>query len=38
MAKKSKESKASRRVADPNVMGLRGDVVEQPITASQELN
>ncbi len=38
MAKKSKESKASRRVADPNVMGLRGDVVEQPITDTLELN
>ena len=32
MAKKKTEEKTVHRPADPNVMGLRGAVVEQPIT------
>ena len=31
MAKKKTEEKTVHRPADPNVMGLRGTVVEQPI-------
>ncbi|MCC8357530.1 MAG: DNA topoisomerase (ATP-hydrolyzing) subunit A [Oscillospiraceae bacterium] len=38
MARKPKEPKPVRRDADPNVMGLRGEVVEQPITETLELN
>jgi DNA gyrase subunit A len=38
MAKKSKEPKPVRRGADPNVMGLRGEVIDQPITETLEMN
>ena len=38
MAKKKTEEKTVRRAADPNVMGLRGAVVEQPITATLDEN
>ena len=38
MAKKKTEEKTVRHVADPNVMGLRGAVVEQPITATLDEN
>ena len=34
MAKKKTEPKAVHPTADPNVMGLRGTVVEQPITST----
>ncbi len=37
MAKK-KEQKEIKRVGDPNVMGLRGQTVEQPITETLETN
>ena len=33
MAKKKTEEKTVHRPADPNVMGLRGTVVEQPTPA-----
>ena len=32
MAKKKTPNEAKRRPADPNVMGLRAEVLEQPIT------
>ena len=38
MAKKKTEEKTVRHAADPNVMGLRGAVVEQPITATLDEN
>ena len=38
MAKKKTEPKAVHPAADPNVMGLRGTVVEQPITATLDEN
>ena len=38
MAKKKTEEHAVRRTADPNVMGLRGTVVEQPITRTLDEN
>ncbi len=38
MAKKKTEEKTVRRLADPNVMGLRGAVVEQPITRTLDEN
>ncbi len=38
MAKKKTEEKTVRHTADPNVMGLRGVVVEQPITATLDEN
>ena len=38
MAKKKTEPKAVHPTADPNVMGLRGTVVEQPITATLDEN
>ena len=38
MAKKKTEPKAVHPAADPNVMGLRGTVVEQPITDTLETN
>ena len=38
MAKKSKEPKPIKRAMDPNVMGLRGEVIDQPITETLELN
>ena len=38
MAKKKTEDKEIRHVGDPNVMGLRGAVVEQPITATLDEN
>ncbi len=38
MAKKKTEEKTVRRPADPNVMGLRGAVVEQPITRTLDEN
>ena len=38
MAKKKTEEKTVRHVGDPNVMGLRGAVVEQPITATLDEN
>ncbi|MBQ7464971.1 MAG: topoisomerase IV, partial [Oscillospiraceae bacterium] len=36
--KKSNEEKAVRHVADPNVMGLRGATVRQPITETLDAN
>ena len=39
MAKKSKDPQPKKRGADnPNVMGLRGEVIDQPITDTLELN
>ncbi len=38
MAKKKTEEKNVHRPADPNVMGLRGAVVEQPITRTLDEN
>ena len=38
MAKKKTEPKTVHRPADPNVMGLRGAVVEQPITRTLDEN
>ena len=38
MAKKKTEPKAVHPTADPNVMGLRGAVVEQPITSTLDEN
>lgn len=38
MARKPKEEKPIRRSADPNVMGLRGEVIDQPITETLEMN
>ena len=38
MAKKKTEEKTVRHAADPNVMGLRGAVVEQPITRTLDEN
>ncbi len=38
MAKKPKEQKPVKRGMDPNVMGLRGEVIDQPITDTLELN
>ena len=38
MAKKKTEPKAVHPAADPNVMGLRGTVVEQPITSTLNEN
>ena len=38
MAKKKTEEHAVRRAADPNVMGLRGTVVEQSITRTLDEN
>ena len=38
MAKKKTEPKTVHRSADPNVMGLRGTVVEQPITSTLDEN
>ena len=38
MAKKKAEPKAVHPTADPNVMGLRGAVVEQPITSTLDEN
>ena len=38
MAKKKTEPKAVHPAADPNVMGLRGAVVEQPITSTLDEN
>ena len=32
MAKKKTSNETKNRVADPNVMGLRAEVLEQPIT------
>ena len=38
MAKKKPEEKTVRRSMDPNVMGLRGAVVDQPITVTLDEN
>ena len=38
MAKKKSEEKEIRHAGDPNVMGLRGAVVEQPITVTLDEN
>ena len=38
MAKKKTDEKEIRHAGDPNVMGLRGAVVEQPITATLDEN
>ena len=38
MARKPKENEPKKRGADPNVMGLRGEVIDQPITDTLELN
>ena len=38
MAKKKTPSEGSKKVNNPNVMGLRAAVVEQPITDTLEQN
>ncbi|MBP3521877.1 MAG: hypothetical protein J6J87_11105, partial [Oscillospiraceae bacterium] len=38
MAKKKSPDEVKHRPADPNVMGLRKEVVEQPITQTLEIN
>ena len=38
MARKTKDEQPKKRGADPNVMGLRGEVIDQPITDTLELN
>ena len=38
MAKKKTPSENKSRKADPNVMGLRAEVLEQPITQTLEIN
>ncbi len=38
MAKKKSADEVKRRPADPNVMGLRAEVLEQPITQTLEIN
>ncbi|MCI9157228.1 MAG: hypothetical protein HFF44_09890, partial [Lawsonibacter sp.] len=38
MAKKKTPSENKNRIADPNVMGLRAEVLEQPITQTLEIN
>ena len=38
MARKAKDEQPKKRGADPNVMGLRGEVIDQPITDTLELN
>ena len=38
MAKKKTSNENKNRVADPNVMGLRAEVLEQPITQTLEIN
>ena len=38
MAKKTPSDRTVHRPADPNVMGLRGAVVDQPITATLDEN
>ena len=38
MAKKQKDPAPKRGVHNPNVMGLRGEVIDQPITDTLELN
>ena len=38
MAKKKNPDEAKHRPADPNVMGLRAEVLEQPITQTLEIN
>ncbi|MCI9158549.1 MAG: topoisomerase IV, partial [Lawsonibacter sp.] len=38
MAKKKTQNGPKNRAADPNVMGLRAEVLEQPITQTLEIN
>ncbi len=38
MARKAKDNEPKKRAADPNVMGLRGETVDQPITDTLERN
>ncbi len=38
MARKTKDDQPKKRGTDPNVMGLRGEVIDQPITDTLELN
>ena len=38
MAKKKTEKRTAHRAAGPNVMGLRGTVVDQAITATLDMN
>ncbi len=38
MARKPKENEPKKRGTDPNVMGLRGETIDQPITDTLELN
>ncbi len=38
MAKKKTPNENKKRAADPNVMGLRAEVLEQPITQTLEIN
>lgn len=38
MAKKKAPNESKNRVVDPNVMGLRAEVLEQPITQTLEIN
>ncbi len=38
MAQKKNPDEAKHRPADPNVMGLRAEVLEQPITETLEIN
>ena len=38
MAKKKQPETGAKRINNPNVMGLRPEVLEQPITQTLELN
>ncbi len=38
MARKAKDNEPKKRGEDPNVMGLRGEVIDQPITHTLEQN
>ncbi len=38
MARKAKDDQPKKRGMDPNVMGLRGETIDQPITDTLELN
>ncbi len=38
MARRSKDNEPKKRGSDPNVMGLRGEVIDQPITDTLERN
>ncbi|MGM9615315.1 MAG: DNA gyrase subunit A [Oscillospiraceae bacterium] len=38
MARKPKDDKPVKRASDPNILGLRGEVIDQPITETLEMN